>query len=89
MVYAKIVNDTVVNLLEIRQVNAHEFPDCVPTNDIPAELGDTYKGGNFYRAGEIVKSAAMRVTELEVQIIETEEATANEALAILSGEVAE
>lgn len=89
MVYAKIVNGTVVNILEIRQANAHEFPDCVPVNDIPAELGDTYKDGNFYRAEEIVKSAAMRVAELEVQIIETEEATANEALAILSGEVSE
>lgn len=89
MVYAKIVNGTVVNILEIRQANAHEFPDCVPVNDIPAEIGDIYKDGNFYRAGEIIKSAVMRVAELEVQIIETEEATANEALAILSGEVAE
>lgn len=89
MTYAKIANNTVVNLLEIRQANAHEFPDCVPVNDIPAEIGDTYTDGNFYRSGEIVKSAAMRVAELEVQIMETEEATANEALAILSGEVAE
>ena len=87
MVYAKIVNDTVVNFIELRQVNAHEFPDCVPVGNIPAELGDTYKDGTFYRDGEIVKSAEMRVAELEAELAEAEEATANEALAILRGEV--
>ena len=87
MVYAKIKDNTVVNFIELRQVNAHEFPDCVPVNNIPAELGDTYIDGIFYRDGEIVKSPEMRVAELEVQIAKTEEATANEALAIIHGEV--
>ena len=77
MTYAKIVNDTVVNLIEIRQVNAHEFPDCVPTNDIPAEIGDTYTDGNFYRDGDLVKSAEMRAAD----------AGAAEIMAIITGEV--
>ena len=79
MVYAKIVNETVVNLIEIRQVNAHEFPDCVPVNGLRVELGDTYEDGNFYRDGELVMTAAMRAAE----------AATAEALAILSGEVSE
>lgn len=87
MVYAKIVNGIVDNFIELRQVNASEFPDCVPVGDIPAELGDTYKDGTFYRDGEIVKSAAMRAAELEAELATAEEATVNEALAILHGEV--
>lgn len=89
MVYAKILNDTVVNLIEIRQVNAHEFPDCVPTNDIPAEIGDTYKDGFFFRDGEKVLSAEMRAAEAEAQLETADEEATAEALAILSGEVTE
>lgn len=77
MTYAKIVNDTVVNLIEIRQVNAHEFPDCVPTNGIPAEIGDTYTDGVFYRNGERVQTAAELAAE----------AGAAEMMAIITGEV--
>ena len=88
MVYAKIANNTVVNLIEIRQVNAHEFPDCVPVNDIPAEIGDTYKDGFFFRDGEKVLSAEMRAAEAEAQLATAADAGAAEMMAIITGEVA-
>lgn len=77
MTYAKIANNTVVNLLEIRQANAHEFPDCVPTNGVLVELGDTYTDGNFWRNGERVQTASELAAE----------AGAAEMMAIITGEV--
>lgn len=78
MTYAKIVNNTVVNLLEIRQVNAHEFPDCISTNGLSVEIGDTYEQGNFFRNGELVKSNEAVAAEMG----------ATEVMAIITGEVA-
>lgn len=74
MNYAKIKDGKVVNVLSIRQAQAHEFPDCVPMNDIPAGIGDTYEDGRFYRDGMEVKSLAQELAE------------AQEILAILGGE---
>ncbi len=76
MNYAQIKDGMVVNVLSIRQAQAHEFPDCVPMNDIPAGIGDTYEDGKFYRDGVEVKSPAQQLAE------------ANEILAILGGETA-
>lgn len=78
MTYAKIVNNTVVNLLEIRRANAHEFPDCVSTNNFLVEIGDTYEDGNFFRNGELVKSNEIVAAEMG----------ATEVMAIITGEVA-
>ena len=64
-----------MNILSLRKNQAHEFSDCVPMNDIPVGIGDTYKDGVFYRDGERVKS---RVEQL-----------VDEALSILRGEVEE
>lgn len=74
MNYAQIKGGKVVNVLSIRQAQAHEFPDCVPMNDIPAGIGDTYEDGRFYRDGMEVKSLAQELAE------------AKEILAILGGE---
>ena len=63
MKYAQIKNDIVVNVLSIRQAQAHEFPDCVPLNDIPAGIGDTYEDGKFYRDGVEIKSPAQQLAE--------------------------
>lgn len=75
MNYAKIKDGIVVNVLSIRQSQAHEFPDCVPLNDIPAGIGDTYADGKFYRDGVEIKSSAQKLAEAE------------EILNILGGEV--
>ena len=77
MTYAKIENGKVTNLIEVRTAQAHEFPDCVPLNDIPAMIGDTYYDGIFYRHGEQVKSTA--------QLLEEARKDAEEAFAILQG----
>ena len=65
MDYAKIVDGVVVNVLSIRRSQAHEFPDCVPLNDIPAGIGDTYADGKFYRDGVEIKSSAQKLAEAE------------------------
>lgn len=77
MNYAKIKDGKVVNVLSIRQAQAHEFPDCVPMDDIPAGIGDTYEDGKFYREGVEVKSPAQELAQ------------ANEIMAILMGGGAE
>lgn len=65
MNYAKIKDGVVVNVLSIRRSQAHEFPDCVPMNDIPAGIGDTYADGIFYRDGVEIKSTAQQLAEAE------------------------
>lgn len=75
MDYAKIKDGIVVNVLSIRWQQAHEFPDCVPLNDIPAGIGDTYEDGKFYRDGAEIKSAAQELAE------------AQEILGILGGDI--
>ena len=56
MDYALIENGTVVNIIWLYSGNANEFPDAVPMNDIPVEIGDSYVDGAFYRDGERVLS---------------------------------
>lgn len=63
MTYAKIENGKVTNLIEVRTAQAHEFPDCVPLNDIPAGIGDSYSDGLFYRDGVELKSIAQQLYE--------------------------
>lgn len=87
MTYAKVKDNIVINMISLRQAQAHEFPDCVPVYEIPVELGDTYIDGIFYRNGDLVKSAEMRVAELEAELATAAETAAEESLAILRGEV--
>lgn len=63
MRYAKINDGVVVNILSLRKSQAHEFPDCVPLNDIPAGISDTYSDGLFYRNGIEIKSIAKQLSE--------------------------
>lgn len=63
MRYAKINDGIVVNILSLRKSQAHEFPDCVPLNDIPAGIGDTYSDGLFYRDGVELKSVSQQLAE--------------------------
>lgn len=63
MNYALIADGIVVNVLYIRRSQAHEFPDCVPLNDIPARIGDTFADGIFYRNGVEIKSSAQKLAE--------------------------
>lgn len=52
MNYALIKNETVTNIIWLHPMNASDFPSAVPTNDLPVQIGDTYKDGKFYHNGE-------------------------------------
>lgn len=70
MNYALIQNGIVTNIIWLYPGNASDFPNAVPTNDIPVAIGDTYTDGVFYRNGERV------LTELEQAIAEADAAEA-------------
>ena len=58
MNYALIENGAVENIIWLHPGNASDFPHAVALNDIPAEIGDSYEDGAFYRDGERVLTAA-------------------------------
>lgn len=57
MNYAVVENGTVTNIIWLYPANASDFPDAVPCGEIPVDIGDTYDGEHFYRAGERVLTA--------------------------------
>ena len=65
MTYAKIKDNEVINVISLRQAQAHEFPDCVPVDDILVEPGDVYENGKFYRDGVELKTPAQLLSEAE------------------------
>lgn len=78
MDYALIDNGIVVNIIYLHPMNADEFPNAVPTNDLPIEIGDTYTEGKFYRDGK------------EIVYVPTEPTyTLDEAATILAQEVSQ
>lgn len=58
MNYALIEDGVVTNVIWLHPGNASDFPNAVALNDIPAEIGDSYVDGAFYRDGERVLTAA-------------------------------
>ena len=64
MRYAKIKDGAVSNLINLRQSQESEFPDCVPALDeLPVQIGDAYEDGKFFRDGRQVKSDLEKATE--------------------------
>lgn len=57
MRYAIITDGVVTNVIILYPGNAADFPSAVPCRDIPAAIGDTYDGQDFYRGGIKVVSA--------------------------------
>lgn len=56
MNYAMVENGIVTNVIWLYSINAADFPSAVPCRDIPAAIGDTYDGQDFYREGARVLS---------------------------------
>ena len=54
MDYALIEDGIVVNIIALHPMNASEFVNAVPMNDLQIAIGDTYVDGKFYRNGEEV-----------------------------------
>ena len=71
MDYVLIENETVTNVIVLYEGNAHEFPNAVKLGGVPAQPGDTYTGGIFYRNGEIVLSAMDAANEI-IAALDTE-----------------
>ena len=57
MNYALINDGVVTNIIWLHPANAAEFESAVPMHDVPAEIGDTYVDGAFYRNGERILSS--------------------------------
>lgn len=56
MNYALIENNIVTNLIWLHPMNADEFLNAVPVEDLPVKIGDTYMDGIFYRDGKEVQN---------------------------------
>lgn len=57
MIYAKIRENVVENLIELRRSNEDDFSACVSTQGLPVAIGDLYIDGVFYRGEKIVKTS--------------------------------
>lgn len=57
MIYAKIRENVVENLIELRRSNETDFSDYVSAQGLPIAIGDLYIDGVFYRGEKIVKTA--------------------------------
>ena len=83
MRYALIDNGIVTNIISLNDRNASDFPSAVKLYDRPANFGDTYTDGNFYRDGVEVltpmEQAQEEMTEYKAALqelgVETEETT--------------
>ena len=60
MNYSIVEDGTVVNVIWLLPANAAEFPGAVPLNGIPAGIGDTWDGTDFYRGGEKLLTLAQQ-----------------------------
>lgn len=63
MNYAMIENGIVTNLIWLHPMNADEFPNAVPVENLPVSIGDAYTDGIFYRDGKEVRSNAGGTSE--------------------------
>lgn len=65
--YALVENSVVTNLIWLYEGNAADFPDAVPVNGLPVQIGDTYENGQFLRDGEPLRTREAELAEaLEV-----------------------
>ena len=67
-------NGTVANIIWLYEGNAGEFPSAVKLGDVPAQIGDTFLGGVFYRNGEPVWTALelanQTIAQLDAEVVE-------------------
>lgn len=68
MRYAIIENNTVTNVIALRETNAGEFPGAVALHDRPVGIGDTYSDGKFYRDGAEVLTAQEEIEQYKAAL---------------------
>ena len=83
MNYALIFDGVVVNMIQLHPMNADEFPNAVPLEDLPVHIGDTYADGKFYRDGVEVVPANV-LTEAQIAAIK-DQAVAEIEEAVING----
>ena len=79
MVFAKIKDNIVINMLELRRAQSSEFPDCVEVGTLPVGIGDSYVDGKFYRDGKEVKTSLQHAQEQIVRVSEAALVSVNTA----------
>ena len=62
MNYAIIENGIVTNLIWLHPMNADEFPNAVPVENLPVAVGDSYENGKFYRDGNEENNFVSNIT---------------------------
>lgn len=93
MIYAKIENAIVVNLLELDTYNANDFPNCIDTQGLDVQIGDSYSNEKFYRDGKellfpnqkverVINSLTEKIRrdEIKIRTLTDELATTNDVL---------
>ncbi|HPF86498.1 MAG TPA: hypothetical protein PK537_00425 [Candidatus Limiplasma sp.] len=73
MNYALIENETVTNIIWLRDENAQDFPTAVKADQLAVQVGDTYADGLFYRNGEVLlppgKQAEQTIAALDDAVV--------------------
>ena len=67
MIYAKINNNIVTNIIELLPAEAHLYPDCIPIEYLSIQIGDEYNNGTFLRNGEIIKSVYDNLADIKAE----------------------
>lgn len=83
MRYALIEDGIVINVIWLNPYNAAQFPGAVPGE--VAAIGDEYRGGRFWRDGQLVKTPDELHAEALMQLADAEAALAD--LGIVAEEV--
>ncbi len=61
MMYALIENGVVSNIISLTPQAASGFPDAVPCEECPVQIGDTYIDNRFYHDNELLLSYSERL----------------------------
>lgn len=69
MNYALINNGVVVNLIYLHPMNASDFPNAVAIGNLPVQIGDVYKDGEFYRDGKKISDIVTNDTDAVIDSI--------------------
>lgn len=69
MRYAIIENNTVTNVIALRETNAGEFPGAVALCDRPVGIGDSYQDGKFWRDGEELLTPAEEIAAMQTAAV--------------------
>lgn len=77
MNYALIEDNQVINIIFLSPLNESDFPNAINIDDIPVQIGDTFKEGIFYRNGIKILNREEAIIQKELNSI-AEEVVNNE-----------